>query len=171
MKKKKYFRDILKTKKVFVLTQQFFSCLTSEVKHFIKHFTSKEVTVFSQTNYSFSFKPFLLAQGVVVFAVVLFSLFAIGNLFIPKPQISETQIIKDLTIKQTSAIVANSQPSFAKGFGGARPVKWTVIVKRSQINENQNLVQLPKTAKNIKVKTISKKDAETILAKTIPPSQ
>ncbi|TSC94673.1 MAG: hypothetical protein CEN87_394 [Parcubacteria group bacterium Licking1014_1] len=123
----------------------------------IKHFASKNVTLFSKTNFYFSFKPFLLTQGIIVFAFILFSLIVISNFFIAKPQIADSQIIKNLAVKQVSAGIANNQP-----------VKWTMLVKRSDISNSQNLVQLPKTARNIKVKNISKKDAENILAKTIP---
>ena len=90
-----------------------------------------------QKYYNFSFKPSLAIQGIVVLALVLFSLVTIGNLLIPKPQISESQIIKDFTLKQTSTIVTNS-----------KPIKWTILVRRSDISDSQHLVRLPKTARN-----------------------
>ncbi len=119
---------------------------------------SREVTLFSKTNFSFSFKPYFAAQGALVFAILLFLLVAVGTFIFPPVKIDTAKLIspQSIIVKQVSAAIAN------------QPVKWTAIVKRSQIKENQNFVQLPKSARNIKVKTISKENTEALLAKTIP---
>src|SRR3989344_4399152 len=111
-----------------------------------------------KNNFSF-FKPFSIIKNVVIFAFIIFSLITLGNLF-NKYQISENNIIKNIAIKQTSAVVTEG-----------KPVKWSIIVKRSDIKNNQYLVKLPKTADNIKIKNITRKEAKTILSKSIPQAR
>ena len=112
-----------------------------------------------KNNFSFSFKPFSIIKNVVIFAFIIFSLITLGN-FLSKYQISENNIIKNIAIKQTSAIITEG-----------KPVKWSIIVKRSDIKNNQYLVKLPKTADNIKIKNITRKEAKTILSKSIPQAR
>src|SRR3989344_3638337 len=64
------------------------------------------------------------------------------------------------SIKQFSAIITEG-----------KPVKWSIIVKRIDIKNNQYLVKLPKTADNIKIKNITRKEAKTILSKSIPQAR
>ena len=113
---------------------------------------SREVSIFSKSNFSFSFKPFLLLQGLVVSAFVLLCLFSFANFFVAGPEIAESQIIKDVTVKQVSKIVAGQS------------VKWTVFVNRNQIKAGQTLVQLPKDAYNVKITTVTSEKAKQILA-------
>lgn len=127
----------------------------SSVFRFRKHSVIKITTPLLNTNL-YLIKS-LLVKSIVIFVFVLFSLLTVGNIFAPKPQISKDQIIKDFTLKQTSSIVANSQS-----------VKWSIIVKKSDINNNQYLIELPKTAKNIKVKTITSQEAQALLSKSLP---
>jgi len=102
-----------------------------------------------------------ILQCLVVFVLVMLHLnFSTTPLF-PKKTIDQNNLIKSVSVKQTSAIVANSN----------QPVKWTILVRRSEIKENQNLIQLPKSAQNIKTKTITKEEAQTILSKKTPASQ
>ena len=137
--------------------------IMTKIKQWINLYNNKankEITLFSRSNFSLSFKPFLLTQGIVVFAFIAISLATIGSFLIPKPQVSQSQIIKKIALKQTSAIIAKGQP-----------IKWTITVKRSDISSDQagqHLVKLPKTAKNIKVKTITKQEAQALSLKNIP---
>lgn len=89
----------------------------------------------------------LITSFSAVFVLIVF-----GFLFIfsGKGGIDQKLVIKPVVVKTTETVVA--------GY----PVKWTMLVKRSQINNNQYLVQLPKGAKNIKIQTINGKQAKTI---------
>ncbi|MDO8486663.1 MAG: hypothetical protein Q7S77_03150, partial [Candidatus Staskawiczbacteria bacterium] len=137
--------------------------VTTKIKQWINLYNNKankEITIFSKNNFSLSFKPFLLKQGIVVFTFIAISLITVGSFLIPKPQISQSQIIKNITLKQTSAIIAKGQP-----------IKWTITVKRSDISSDpagQHLVKLPKTAKNITVKTITKQESQALTLQAVP---
>lgn len=96
---------------------------------------------------------FLIAS-VLIFTAVLFlagaHYFSILN---HRIEVSQSQIIKGVKIKQTS-------PAIAAG----SPVKWTAIVKRSNITKEQNFLLLPKSARNVKIKIISASEAKKIIA-------
>jgi hypothetical protein len=97
-------------------------------------------------------------MGISIVVVMIFSLVGM-YVFFPrfyKPQMSEANIIKTAQVKQTSAVISG------------QPVKWSIIVKRSDITNGQYLLKLPKTAKSIRVKTIAKAEASTLLAAAIP---
>jgi len=100
---------------------------------------------------SLSFTPLKAMQGFFVFLFVLFSLFAVSNIFLPGAKIAESETIELVALKQTSAIIAG------------QPVKWTAIVKASDITALQKYVKIPKIASNIKIKKISKLEAEQIV--------
>jgi len=91
---------------------------------------------------------FLLTQGLVVILLLV----AIASFFIPQHKIDQALIVKNTLVKQTSAVVA-----------GGQPVKWTLLVKRQDLTKGQRLVQLPKSAKNIKISTITATEARAIL--------
>ena len=107
---------------------------------------------------SLSFTPLKAIQGFFVFLFVLFSLFAVSNIFSPGAKIAESETIKLVALKQTSAIIAG------------QPVKWTAIVKASDITALQKYVEIPKIASNIKIKKISKSEAEQIVKAEIQNS-
>lgn len=110
---------------------------------FLNTILKKEITLFSKTSLS--------VLCLAVFASVVFiSLFS-GNFLFFKTKVPDSKIIKNTFVRQTSSIVAS------------QPVKWTTLVRRNEIKDSQNLVQLPKTARNIKIKTITEKEAEQIL--------
>ena len=115
----------------------------------------KDVSILKNTNYSLSFKPFLLLQGTAVFVLSICVLFTVSLLVLPKPQISQSQIMQTAIVKQVSPAIAGEN------------VKWSVVVKKSDIASNKNFIQLPKSAKNIKIKSITKKEAQNILSKDI----
>lgn len=95
-----------------------------------------------RSNLNLAFNPFHIYQGVFVFLLTLLILFTSAFLLSEKPKISDQNIIKTATTIQTSEAIAG------------RPVKWIVLVKASDITDQSYLLQLPKNAKNIKVKTI-----------------
>ena len=125
-----------------------FKKIASSLQVFIHNQAKKEITIFPKNNFSFSFKPFLAAQGLVVIlfvaATVLF--------FIPHKS-NQSLVIKNVVTKQSTNIVANGNP-----------IEWTALIKRSDIKQGQYLLKLPKSAKNIKITTISVKQADDILS-------
>lgn len=82
-------------------------------------------------------------QGIIVFALTLVCLFSLANFLNSKPQISQSQIIKNILVKQNSAIIVGN------------PVKWVAFVDVKNISKNKNYISLPKNAKNIKIEKIS----------------
>jgi len=107
----------------------------------------KQVTFFKKSKYPLSFKPFLVAQGL---AVVLL-LFVAANFLIPQQSINPELIIKTAVTKQISTVVVS------------QPVRWTALVKRSDITSNQYLLKLPDEASNIKIKTLTANQAKLVL--------
>ncbi len=130
------------------------------MRSFFEKYGDKEITLFRKTRLSFSFKPYFAAQGALVLLLVITSLFITGNLLFPNPGVDQSSVIKQVAVKRTSAIVASGQP-----------VKWTMIVKRSDITSNQNLIKLPKNAANIQIKTINNDQAVAILSSGAPQNQ
>ena len=108
----------------------------------------KEITLFPKSDYSLSFKPFLLTQGLVV----LLMIFIAVSFFIPHNKFSQAEVIQTAVTKQTSMVVA-----------GGNPVQWTALVKRSDIKSGKYLLKLPKGASNIEITTITAKKAEAVL--------
>jgi uncharacterized protein (TIGR02145 family) len=123
----------------------------SSFKIWFKERAKSEITLFSKSKYSLSFKPFLFCQGLAVFAVIIISFAVIGNVMHTSK--INALAIKSVITKQNTTIVANGNP-----------IQWTALVKRSDIKSNQYLLKLPKTAKNIKVQAVSVKQAKNILA-------
>ena len=135
--------------RIFIFFKNFFNKTIFNCKLFLKRQAVKEATLFAKSRYPLSFKPFLVAQGLLVVLLLAVSV----SFFIPQHnKLNQTAIIKSSTIKQTSTIVANGNP-----------VEWTALVKRSDITSGQYLLKLPKNAKNIKIQTITSQQADTIL--------
>jgi len=111
--------------------------------------SQKEVTLFANTKYPLSFKPFHIFQGVAVLALFV----GLAGVLIPQPKINPAQIIETAKIHQTSPIVVKGDS-----------VKWSVLIKKSDITAEKKFVALPKNAQKIKVETISQRDVDIILA-------
>mgnify|MGYP001575280427 CR=1 FL=1 len=118
---------------------------------FINNEAKKKVTLFANSNHTLSFRPFLVYQGLAVFVVAIVLISAVGNMF----YLSNVNdlIIKNVSVKQNTTIVANGNP-----------VEWTTLVKRNDIKSSQYLLKLPKNAKNIKISSITAKQANEILS-------
>ncbi len=97
------------------------------------------------------------ATGVVSLLLALSLVIPFGMLVFNKPATNETAIIKTTNTVKTSKIVVGS------------PVKWTTLVKRSDINSTNYLLKLPKSAENINITTTTPQEAENILS--TPPKQ
>jgi len=90
----------------------------------------------------------IAASLVILLGIVAFPSFFYSPLPDQTALIAPTQT---QTVK-TSSIVA-----------GGYPVQWTTLVKKSDINSNQYLLKLPKSAKNIKITTVTAKQAAATL--------
>ena len=143
--------------------RQKFNQTFDQTKIFFQNLINKEATLFKNTNTPFTFKPFHAIQGALVFAAILFFGVAIQTIIYPPPKLKLANLIKpqSIIVKQTEAVVAGQTAS----------VKWTTIIKKSDITNQKYLLQLPKTAKNIKIKTISKQEAQAIASAEIPNAQ
>ena len=97
------------------------------------------------------FKQKLVIQLVLFMVIILCALVIFSVIY--KKSIDKTQIINNSLVKQTSEAIALGSP-----------VKWTVFVKRSDINSKQRFIKLPKTAQDIKIRATSVKQAEEILS-------
>jgi|GEM_PF-1398850 len=98
------------------------------------------------------FKNPLFIYGAIIFVIIAGLIFIFASLFLPARTIDESLIIKNIKIKQVATIIIG------------QPIKWTVLVKRSDINSGQYLVKLPKKADNIKISLIKGEQAEKILS-------
>ncbi|MEK9177814.1 MAG: hypothetical protein AAB777_01695, partial [Patescibacteria group bacterium] len=140
-----------------------YSDILENVRMFVQQKTQKlnrETTLFPETRFPFTFKPALAIQGALVFAAFLFLAVTITTIIFPPSKLNLASLIKQqsIIVKQTTAIVA----------GQTTNVKWTAIIKKSDITKNQYLLALPKTAKNIKVKTITRLEARGLLTGQVP---
>ena len=69
-------------------------------------------------------------------------------------KVQASRVIQEVSVKN-SGIVSTQQ------------VKWTILVKRSQISGNQNLVKLPRGAKNVEIENVGADQANQILSQKI----
>src|SRR3989339_297228 len=114
----------------------------------------RKITLFKLT-----FNPLHAMQGALVFAAFLFVAFSATNIFFPKHKIQTANLIKSVVTKQTTAAVAGKT---------SQNIQWTALIKKSNLNNNNFKLQLPKNAENIKIKTISHKDANNIISQSTP---
>ena len=115
---------------------------------FVRNGAKKEITLFSKSNFAFSFKPFLAVQGLVIFLLFV----AIASFFIPQSKFNQAAVVRTSITTKNTTIIAN---------GGS--VKWTTLVKQSDIKSGQYLLKLPRLATNIKITTINAKQAKAVL--------
>ncbi len=86
--------------------------------------------------------------------LVALSLILLSSVSIFKaPEVNQVAVIKSAQTIKTASIVA-----------GGQSVKWTTIVKSSDINSGKYLLSLPKKSKNIKVSAINTQQARDILS-------
>ena len=101
-----------------------------------------------------SFKINLQNKLVISLIIAILSIAVLAYLYIyfQKPKPDELSIVRDLQANQNSQIIAG------------KPVEWTVLVNKELITENNHLLELPKTAVNIKLTNADKEQAKEILA-------
>ena len=122
-----------------------------KLKLFIKSQSETQIQLFPKSNYSFAFNPVQLTGGLFVLLILFISIVTIGTQ-LTKPQIADSQLIKNLSVIPSTNIVAQGQP-----------IKWTAIISRSDITNTQNKLKLPKQATHIKVSSITTQQANDIL--------
>ena len=85
--------------------------------------------------------------------LLLLALFCVAgwNWYFAKPHVNSKLVINTITKVQQPTVVGNV-------------VKWTVLVKRSEINNIQHLLLLPVAATNITIKNITKAQGEQVIA-------
>lgn len=131
-----------------MLTQKL-KAFWSACRTWLEKQAKKETTLFENSKHPISFKPFLAYQGLAVLLIF----FAVALFFIPQLKINQSLVVKSAVIKQNTTIIA-----------GGNPVKWTALIKKSDVNSSQYLLILPKNAKNIKISSITANQAKAILA-------
>ena len=104
-------------------------------------------------------KEKIAAFASLFIGLVFLVVFVFANTFfvkqIPKKEVAEVK--STLTIQNTKVVAG-------------QPVTWTTLVKKSDIASGKYLLKLPKGAFNVKITTVSAKQAKTIL-KTKPKLQ
>jgi hypothetical protein len=120
-----------------------------------KSIARAEVTLFNQSSFPIKFRPNHAIQGAFVFVLTLFLAITAVTTTIPRQKTQTASIINNqsITTKQTNAVIA----------GSSEAVSWTKLIKKSDITTTNNKVILPKSAKNIKVQTITKTQADQII--------
>ena len=115
--------------------------------------TSKKLSFSADLIHSYKQKKIKREKRLVLFSIItvfLFILLGIGaNVFLPR--IPSAKVVKGIAVKQEQIVVG-------------LPVKWTMLVERSQIEKDKYLAKLPKGAGDIKISTISASQADSILS-------
>jgi hypothetical protein len=96
----------------------------------------------------------------LVFLPIFLMLFSNTFIFFSGYQIREESIIKTAIVKQASGIIAG------------QPTNWVLMVKKTDITDEQKFIKLPKTARHIKIENISSEEADIIRAiETLNPEE
>jgi Cys-rich repeat protein len=107
----------------------------------------KEVTLFPNSEYAISFKPFLFGQGLILLLIFII----MAGFIISSSKINEALVIRKVIVNQSLAVASS------------KPIDWTVLIRRSDIKKRSYLVKLPKLSRNIKVKKITGTEAKSVL--------
>lgn len=113
--------------------------LFKNIKKYIFNLPAKE-RLLAWPRLQVSYFPFHVLQGAAVFAFTFVVLFTATVWLMPKPEITDANMIKHAIVKQVSPAVASQK------------VKWAVLVKKSDIQNGQAYLQIPKDAKKNKNK-------------------
>ncbi|MEI7424987.1 MAG: hypothetical protein WCK10_02630, partial [Candidatus Staskawiczbacteria bacterium] len=146
------YQKIMRSIKIFFALFKLRS--TVKIKNILSSLNTKaqrEVTYFKDSSFPVTFKPFLYKQGLAVFLFLAI----ITSFLLPPPIVDQKLVISSAVTKQNTTVVA-----------GGSNIKWTTLLKKSDIANGKFLLSLPKSAKNIKVSTISKQQADIILQST-----
>jgi hypothetical protein len=111
----------------------------------------KNDIVFHRGHRRFSVNPWLMFQGVSLFSVFLILCISIGAIFSANPGLNSKLLVSDSKVVQMPTVAGDV-------------VRWSVIVKRSDIQGKQRFIKLPKNAKNITVRTVGQVQANRVLA-------
>jgi hypothetical protein len=82
-------------------------------------------------------------------------------LCLPLTYIFFKQIVSTVS-SNPGAVIKNVKVYQAEGAVVGRPVKWTAVVNLKDIINGEHLVEIPKSAKNVKVKTITAEEAKEL---------
>lgn len=169
-RKKKLVFSVITTQKFFAFiknkasnTRLSLSRFDFQINQQIKSIANAEVTLFNQSNFPIKFKPNHAIQGALVFALTLLLAVTLTTTTTPRQKIQTASTInsQSITTKQTSPAIAGSRPGWM--------VKWTKLISKSDITSTNNKVLLPKSAKNIKVQTVTKTQADQIISYHLQP--
>jgi uncharacterized protein (TIGR02145 family) len=122
----------------------------AEYKYKLINMAKKEITLFKNSKYPITFKPFLAYQGLAVLAVILVATVSVGDM-VQLAKINASTI-KNVSVKQNTTLVANGSP-----------VEWSALVNLKDIKSGKHLLKLPKGATNIKIQKITPKQASAVL--------
>ena len=98
-------------------------------------------------NNSFDRKRVFLFWGIIILICVPL-LFILFKQIVSTISFNPNAVIKDVKTFQTEGAVVG------------KPIKWTAIVNLKDIKSGEHLVEIPKSAKNVKVKTVTAKEAK-----------
>jgi len=92
-------------------------------------------------------------QFILTASLVFLTLFCAATLFVLKPKVTDSSIITTAQTLKAQQIVAG------------KPVQWVAIVNKNTLDNNQNLVKLPKEATNIKAEKVTEQETQQIFAR------
>lgn len=143
------YRERIRTIKVnFLLMKLRFGIKIKKIINFLNFKAQQEITFLRDSWMPITVKPFLVFQGLAVFALFI----ALADFLMPPVKLDKSLVLQTSVTKQITNVVA-----------GGSPVKWTSLVRRGDITDGKYLLTIPKSAQNIKIKTIDNNQAESIL--------
>ena len=106
---------------VFDYFKKYFDKQFFKLKLFYKSQSQNQIQLFPNKKYSLAFNPVQLTGGLFVLLILFVSIVTIGGEIL-KPKIADSQLIKNISVKSSTNIVAEGNS-----------IKWTVIISRSDI--------------------------------------
>jgi uncharacterized protein YjdB len=98
----------------------------------------------SPTPFKKNNKKIILLFVLAVLLIIVVAVFVNGSF-------KKAAVVKGVVVKQEQIVAG-------------QPVKWTMLIPQSQVKNGKYLAQLPKNAINVKVETVSAKQAQNILS-------
>jgi len=114
----------------------------------IKDFLKKDIVFFKKGDLSFSVSPLPVLQGFLLISI-FFSLFIFTHTPPAPEKINQSLVISEFATKNRAVAGKISEH--------------IVLIKKSDISENSRYLKLPKTAKNIKISSVSSQGAKIAL--------
>ncbi len=100
-------------------------------------------------------RKIILISSYAALSVFLLLSATVAFINLSKPKIDQTAFIKANQTKITETILVVAQ---------GQPIKRAILINKSDLTKTQYLLKLPKNAKNIKIKTISRQQADALVA-------